>query len=246
MVARYANNASSLLAGAISASSTTVSVASGEGVKFPILANGDHFMATMVKMVGPNPVFEIVRVTARNGDILTMSRAQEGTIAVTFSAGDKIDLRLTAGGIDAKADRAGADFTGPVSTTSTITMADTALARAVLKDTGYAFKDDAGGTILDYTEGPHHRFAPGTGPQALNITNWPPAGVRGEMLVEGVNLGAAAIAGPAVNWIKTDGKFTVTSDWNANHGIALQAAGIDFILLWTRDAGATLYGKVIR
>src|SRR5690606_32111243 len=44
--------------------------------------------------------FEIMRCTARNGDTLTVVRAQEGTSAITFSAGDVVELRLTAGTLE--------------------------------------------------------------------------------------------------------------------------------------------------
>jgi hypothetical protein len=102
---KFANNASSLLAASITETSTSVAVTSGEGLLFPILGAGDWFMATLVKLVGALPVYEIVKVTGRSGDVMTMVRAQEGTTALTFAAGAKFDLRMTAGALDSKADR---------------------------------------------------------------------------------------------------------------------------------------------
>lgn len=96
---RLANNATALLGAAINASSTTITLAAGAGSKFPTLAPGEWFPLTLVnaKDVGH---FEIVRVTARSGDILTVVRAQEGTAAKEFSAGDLVDLRLTAAALN--------------------------------------------------------------------------------------------------------------------------------------------------
>lgn len=40
---------------------------------------------------------EIVKVTARTGDVFTIERAQEGTSAQSFDAGAKVQMRITAG-----------------------------------------------------------------------------------------------------------------------------------------------------
>lgn len=97
MAVKFTNNATTTLAGSISSSSTSLSVASGTGVLFPALSSSaDWFMATLVKLVAGTPVQEIVKVTARSSDAMTIVRAQEGTTATTFAAGDKIELRITA------------------------------------------------------------------------------------------------------------------------------------------------------
>lgn len=105
------------------------------------------------------------------------------------------------------------------------------------------FYDSATTNALNIANGVHQRWAPNTGAQTLSISGWPPAGTLGELLIEGVNLGAATITWPAINWIKTDGTTTTTF---ASNGIALQAAGIDWVFLWSRDGGTTIYGKVVR
>lgn len=96
MPTKFSNNGSSSLAGAINASANTVTVQSGDGAKFPTLAAGDTFPATLIKLVSGVEVREIVTVTAITGDIMTITRGQEGTTATTFSAGDRIENRLTA------------------------------------------------------------------------------------------------------------------------------------------------------
>ena len=93
MVAKLANNASSTLAGAINSSVTTVSIASGDASKFPVLAAGEWFPLTVVDASGN---IEVMRVTARSGATFTVVRGQESTTARAFAAGSKCDLRMTA------------------------------------------------------------------------------------------------------------------------------------------------------
>ena len=90
---KLSNNAISTLASGITAASTSIALATGTGSKFPTLGAGDYFPATIAK---PDGTFEIVRVTARSGDTLTVTRAQEGTTALSFNAFSMIELRLTA------------------------------------------------------------------------------------------------------------------------------------------------------
>lgn len=91
----YTNNAESTLASGISDSATSISVASGEGALFPTPAGGNVFLATLVR--ASDDAIEIVEVTARSTDTLTVVRAREGTTGLTCLAGDKVELRLTAG-----------------------------------------------------------------------------------------------------------------------------------------------------
>jgi len=104
MALKLANNASSTLAAAISASDTTLSVASGDAGLFPTLAAGDWFPLTIIDSGGN---MEVVRVTARSGAALTVTRAQEGTTAKAFASGTRCDLRLTAAAVNSKQDNLG-------------------------------------------------------------------------------------------------------------------------------------------
>lgn len=96
MPLKLTNNATSVLAGAILSTDVALSVSGGDGAKFPSLSAGDWFPATIVNASGG---YEIVRVTARAGDLFTVARGQEGTAALNFVAGDRVDLRLTAAAI---------------------------------------------------------------------------------------------------------------------------------------------------
>jgi uncharacterized protein YdaL len=95
---KFSNNAASTLATGIASGATSLTLATGQGALFPTLTVGDFFYATII--AGNNPTsFEIVKVTARSGDVLTITRAQEGTTAAAWNAGDKVELRLTAAGL---------------------------------------------------------------------------------------------------------------------------------------------------
>lgn len=90
------NNVDSVLAQAINASETAMVVATGEGTKFPALAAGEYFYATLVSAQGTR---EIVKVTAKSGDTLGIIRAQEGTTANSFGPGSRVEMRVTAASI---------------------------------------------------------------------------------------------------------------------------------------------------
>lgn len=90
---KLTNNAISRLASGITTASTSISLVPGDGAKFPALSAGDWFPATILKADGS---YEVVKVTARATDVLTVTRAQENTTAKSFAAGDRIELRPTA------------------------------------------------------------------------------------------------------------------------------------------------------
>jgi len=46
--------------------------------------------------VSPDGIIEIVQVTNRTGDTLTVTRGAEGTTPAAFVSGSKIELRITA------------------------------------------------------------------------------------------------------------------------------------------------------
>lgn len=96
MAVLLTNNAASKLASSLTASATTLSVSSGEGAKFPNPTGGNWAPITLIKA---NGTLEIVRCTARSGDALTIVRAQEGTAAMAFAVGDRVELRLTAAAV---------------------------------------------------------------------------------------------------------------------------------------------------
>ncbi len=88
----FTNNASAKLASAITDSALSLTVQAGQGAEFPSPTGSDYFMLTLVSSGG----LEIVKVTARSTDTFTIVRAQEGTSASAFAAGDGVRNYLTA------------------------------------------------------------------------------------------------------------------------------------------------------
>jgi hypothetical protein len=88
----FANNASTLIASAITPSSTTVVAAAGQGALFPSIAAGQVAACTLEDVNGN---IEIVYATGRTGDTLTIARAQEGTTALAFASGSSLEQRIT-------------------------------------------------------------------------------------------------------------------------------------------------------
>lgn len=88
----FTNNAATTLASNISNVATSLTVATGTGALFPNPTAGQYFYCTLANNAG---TVEIIKVTARSGDTFsTITRAQDGTSAVGWTAGDKVELRL--------------------------------------------------------------------------------------------------------------------------------------------------------
>lgn len=93
-ILQFANNASSTLAQNITGVDTTIYLAAGEGSLFPTPTATEVFYATIYNT--SSTLWEIVLVTARSGDVLTVIRAQEGTTAQTWLVGDSLGMYPTA------------------------------------------------------------------------------------------------------------------------------------------------------
>lgn len=88
------NNARSTLSASITATDTTIRVRVGHGDRFPQpSASGDWFPLTLEDDSGS---IEILRATARQGDVITVTRGAEGTQARSYVAGNAVELRATA------------------------------------------------------------------------------------------------------------------------------------------------------
>jgi hypothetical protein len=80
----FTNNAATTLASAITNSAT--------GSRCPTPTSPDFFYVTLVE--GTNT--EVVKVTARSTDALTIVRGQDGTTGTAFNAGARVELRINA------------------------------------------------------------------------------------------------------------------------------------------------------
>lgn len=92
----FANQAQTILTAPVSDVATTITVALNTGIYFPQPTNGQAFKLTLTKSTNSS-VIEIVLVTAVDGDVFTVVRAQEGTFPLTWEAGDLVFNLATAG-----------------------------------------------------------------------------------------------------------------------------------------------------
>ena len=92
----FSDNASSTLAGAITNTATTLNLQAGAGALFPNPGSGQQFALSLLD-AATQTYREIVYVTARSTDTLTIVRAQEGTSARAWAAGDFASHGPTAG-----------------------------------------------------------------------------------------------------------------------------------------------------
>jgi hypothetical protein len=101
--ARLFNLVSTTLAAAITASQTTLTLVDASAIT---LSGGDWCYLTLVDAASYNgSVFppaqrEIVKVTAVAGNVCTVVRAQDGTTAQQFAAGDVVECRLNKAAFD--------------------------------------------------------------------------------------------------------------------------------------------------
>ncbi len=90
--------AKSTLGAAIAPADTALAVAAGDGAKFP--SNGS-FMAVIwgasYSSPSDDPGREVVMMSLSSGDSFSVTRAQEGTAAAAWNAGDHIAHTITAG-----------------------------------------------------------------------------------------------------------------------------------------------------
>lgn len=100
MTAVFANFASSTLGAAITSGATSLTVRSGTGDLFPTPTGLEFFYLTLENRTSTGTTREIVKVTARTSNTMTIVRAQEGTTAAAFPRGTTAALRITAAGLE--------------------------------------------------------------------------------------------------------------------------------------------------
>ena len=97
MAVVFSNNAKTTLAATVSTSATSITVT--DGSVFPSISGSEYFYVTL-QVSADGDLLEIVKVTARSGNTLTVIRSQDGTSARAFSLDDKCELRLTAAALN--------------------------------------------------------------------------------------------------------------------------------------------------
>lgn len=91
---RLTNNAEASLASGVSTLDTVIVVQNTEGTVFPDLGTVGYFYATLTDAIGN---YEIVKVSTRTNDTMTVVRGQEGTLPIPFAAGSRFQILTTVG-----------------------------------------------------------------------------------------------------------------------------------------------------
>jgi hypothetical protein len=88
----FVNNGSSTLAANIGPAATAITLATGTGSRFPAPTGSQFFWGT----IQASGEIEVVRCFLRSGDVVTCTRAQQGTTARTWLVGATFQNRITA------------------------------------------------------------------------------------------------------------------------------------------------------
>jgi hypothetical protein len=146
MTVKLANNVSGFLNTAITASDTGIVLQSGNGASFPALGAGEYFYATLVST---GNTLEVVKVTARSGDSMTVVRAQDNSSAASFAAGSRLEMRVNAAAVrdaigDVVASQVGFTPVGGIAATDV----QAALAEVDSEKIAFTRLDDSDGSSL--------------------------------------------------------------------------------------------------
>lgn len=96
---KFKNAATTTISQTVNNSQTSITVA--DASVFPVLNNQDYFFIVAYSSTGNS--FEIMKVTTVSSvpsNSLAVVRGQDGTTPLTFSSGDRIISRVTAGGLN--------------------------------------------------------------------------------------------------------------------------------------------------
>ena len=186
------NNAESTLASAISATDTSLIVSAGTGAEFPDAVAGESYFKLTLTDAATGSQVEIVNVTAKAGDIFTIERAQEGTLARAWAANDMVANMMTADTLNIIAQYA---QQAAASAAQAEEYANNASDYAQNKFTFYKTSSDPDGTIAGLaatTDG--QSFWVAQGPDALSAA-WQYQNNAGVAVLQAKQPGTAAVTG---------------------------------------------------
>jgi microcystin-dependent protein len=110
MAELYSNGASALVVANVSPVATVIQVENGLGGAFPSPTGGDFARLVIER---DDALFEVVYLTSKTADLLTVTRAQEGTTALAYTAGlARVECRVTKGMLEAMLQKSGGTMTG--------------------------------------------------------------------------------------------------------------------------------------
>lgn len=245
----YTNNAASTLAAGISSVATSLSVAASAGALFPSPSGGDVFYATLSDTAGN---IEIVRVTARSTDTLTIVRAQDGTSARAWLAGDAVELRVTRAMLDdIKADvQAALRAAANTFTNNQAVSVNNASAALSLTQAGSGPAASLSGRLLMSAGALQEaRVAIAASTIDLALGNWFTRTISGATTFTITNVPAAGTTAAFVLDLTNGGSATVTwwsgVKWAGGTAPTLTSSGRDVLGFFTHDGGTTWTGLLL-
>ncbi|MDT8445774.1 MAG: hypothetical protein RRB13_02615 [bacterium] len=93
---KFVNLWSQALAAAVAPTDSSITISDASALVF---ASPTDYYRAVVFQSGTSH-HEILKITAKSGNLLTVTRALEGTSALAFNPGDSIEIRLSAGSLD--------------------------------------------------------------------------------------------------------------------------------------------------
>lgn len=221
MTQKFKNNTFGLLANTITGAATNITLATGHGARFPTLAAGEYFKATLVQInisTLAETAWEIVKITARSGDVLTVERAQEGTLALAWEANTRIEMRVTAETL-VMLSNAGASAAISAQASATIAAAPPAI-------------NLASGNSIDCSAGEVF-YKTATGNTTFSRTNVKPSGQVTNIILELTN----------------GGNYTISwwsgIKWQQGVTPTLTSGGTDILGFYSYDGGTTWRGVML-
>lgn len=245
----YTNNAASTLATGITNVATSLSVAAGAGALFPSPSGGDVFYATLADSAGN---IEIVRVTARSTDTLTIVRAQDGTAARAWLAGDAVELRVTRAMLDdIKTDvQAALRAAANTFTNNQAVSVNNATAGLSVTQAGSGPAASLSGRLLMAAGALQEaRVAVAASTIDLALGNWFTRTISGATTFGVTNTPAAGTAAAFILDLTNGGSAAVTwwagVRWASGTAPTLTAAGRDVLGFYTHDGGTNWTGLLL-
>jgi hypothetical protein len=130
---------------------------------------------------------------------------------------------------------------------STITVTSGGIA---VNSTAVSYPESDHGTVssgtvtLDRSAAREHHLQV-AGALSLALANWAPSGNYQDMILKLDNGGLATVTFPTIQWTKKDTTGDTTTIFSQTN-VTLHTAATDWLLFWTRDGGATVFGTVLR
>src|ERR1700677_395455 len=214
----YANNAVGTLAAAITNASTTITLNAGQAALFPNPSAPQVFYAGMTD-AATRTLKEIVKVTAVSGNIFSVVRAQDGTAALSWNAGDFIEqcaIRLEMQGWENAAEGLFSTLAVPVTPSTTLGIVGTTLADNANAGSVGEYVLQAGGQVAV----PNTVATNGTS-FTLTAGDWDVYGIAGFVSSGGVNL-QNLLAGIST----TSGAFSSYPNAVSNYGGILLTSAV--------------------